>query len=381
MKNIDCVVIPLKWVWKRYEPICRLSIYWLFIILIPGVSCNSSRNTFIDQEVFIPVKANSLYLRLAGNKNGPIVLLLHGGPGGCSGFDRYFYKDVLEEDYLLGYLDQRGCGKSPRESADSLITMEQFVADLDAVVDTLKQRFANRPIHLLGGSWGGTLGFLYLLDHQQKIQSFVSVSGKISGPYQNKVLLDHEKALANSELNVLGGHESARSDSLHYVLREINRIEKGNFNQFFEDMELIKFTFPEILGFDPYWCDTAAHNRIMKLGKDSVFYQLAHYDLESYDSVAEKGAYVNKIFRNTPAYNHLELNNLLASIHIPVAVIGGAEDYAVGPGQAKLIYDCLSGVPNDKKQLHVLPGAAHNVNVEVPELYYPIVQKFLDKHD
>lgn len=356
--------------------ICCLICIGIFII---GVSCQSKQEASLDQEIFIPVKDNRLYLRLAGNKSGPIVLMLHGGPGGCSGFDRHFYKEPMEGDFLMGYLDQRGCGKSPRESNEDLITMEQFVADLDIVIDTLHQRFPRRPIHLLGGSWGGTLGFLYLLRHQDKVRSFVAVSAKINGPYENKILMDHEKALAGEQLASLSAADSLRADSLRFIIREIHRIEQGTFDQFFEDVTLLKFKFPQIQGFNPYWYDTAAHHRTTILGKDPRFYQEAHYDLSSFDSVGVKGEQINKVFRNTPAYNQIQLDARLADIHIPVAVIGGAEDYVVGPGHARLIYDCLTGLSGDQKELHILPGAAHNVNVEAADLYYPVVKKFLSK--
>ena len=350
------------------------SIFGLFILFN---ACQDKVTSPIDKEVYIPVKGNQLYIRLAGNLNGPIVLLLHGGPGGSSGFDRNFYKGPLEGDFLIGYLDQRGCGKSPAEDNDSLITMQQFVEDLDVVVDSLKKWYPGKPIHLLGGSWGGTYGFLYLLKHQEKIRSFICVSGKIDGPYENKVLIEHEEALVKRQLAAIGDLESVRADSLRYIGKELERIKQSNYEDFFDDVTLLKFTFPEVLGFNPYWYDSAAHQKAIELSKDSAFYASAHYDINSYDSVNAKGTHVNQIFRNTPAYNHIQLTNQLSAIKIPVAVIGGAEDYVVGPGHAKLIYDGLTGLRPDKKQLHILEGAAHNVNLEAADRYYPIVRSFL----
>ncbi|UAY56613.1 alpha/beta fold hydrolase [Arachidicoccus terrestris] len=352
----------------------------LVLLLSFGISCKRIAPKLIDKEVYIPVKDNSLYMRLSGNANGPIIVMLHGGPGGTSGFDREFYKDPMEEQYLMAYLDQRGCGKSPREKNDSLITMAQFVADLDAVIDTLHHQYPDQSIHLLGGSWGGTYGFLYLLAHQDKIRSFICVSGKVDGPYENKVLIDHEMALVASELNAMEDTTSATADTLRQIALELKRIANSDFDRFFKDVELLKFKFPKKLGFNAYWYDSVAHNKAVQLGKDSAFYARAHYDMASYDSVTEKGTHVNQVFRNTPAYNRIQLTGRLAEIHVPVAVIGGAEDYVVGPGHANLIYEALTGLNQNQKELHIMAGAAHNVNMEAADAYYPIVKAFLAKH-
>jgi len=357
-----------------------LSLIVIILILMVYSSCKEPVASVVDQEVYIPVKNNSLYIRLAGNEKGPIVLLLHGGPGGCSGFDREFYKDELEGQYLMGYLDQRGSGKSPAEAADSLITIKQFVQDLDVVIDTLHHRFPNRAIHLLGGSWGGTYGFLYLLAHQNKVRSFICVSGKVDGPYENKILIGHEKELVQQRLRAVEDTTSAAADTLRQIARELTRIENSDFDHFFEDVELLKFKIPQKLGFNPYWYDSAAHHRVMELAKDSSFFARAHYDMGSYDSVNEKGTHINKVFRNISAYNHIQLTDQLAKIKVPVAVIGGAEDYVVGPGQANLIYNGLTGLNQQQKELHILQGAAHNVNVEAADRYYPIIKAFLAKH-
>lgn len=360
---------------------------WLFLFLFASFSvveygCKAPCSEHIDKEIFIHVKDNQLYMRLAGNANGPIIIMLHGGPGGSSGFDREFYKQPMEGQFLMAYLDQRGSGKSPGEENDSLLTMEQFVADLDAVVNALGREYPNRPVHLLGASWGGTYGFLYLLEHPGKIRSFIAVSAKVDGLYENKVLIAHEMQLVQAKLASLAAAErsNTEADTLRHIATELARIQKSDFDHFFEDVELLKYRFPKQLDFNPYWFDSSAHQLAIRLGKDSGFYARAHYDMASYDTAIEKGTHVNKVFRNTPAYNHLQLTAQLAKIQVPVCVIGGAEDYVVGPGHAQLIYEGLSSLSPQQKELHVLQGAAHNINLEAAERYYPIIKAFLARH-
>lgn len=106
----------------------------------------------IDTEFFVPNEGSRLYLPLAGNSNGPLIINLHGRPGGISGFARETYKTFLEEDYLIAYLDQKGSGKSGVAKDLTKPNMVQFVQDLDVVVDTLMKRFNRKSSNLLGSS-------------------------------------------------------------------------------------------------------------------------------------------------------------------------------------------------------------------------------------
>ncbi len=148
-------------------------------------SCEE-RVSEIDEEIYIPVKESNLYVRLVGNPNKPIIIDLHGGPGGHAGFNHEFYRNYLEKDYLVAYLDQRGCGKSDSIKNTSLLTMEQYVEDLDVVVDALTKRYHNSKINLFGSSWSGTYGLLYLIDHQEKINAYTCASGKANSVYQKQ---------------------------------------------------------------------------------------------------------------------------------------------------------------------------------------------------
>ena len=80
------------------------------------------------QTGFIPIKDGTLYYETEG-KGVPIVLVA-GGPGGTHhGFHPYFsqIKDVAK----IIYYDQRGTGKSSKDSARKTYTLKQAVDDLE----------------------------------------------------------------------------------------------------------------------------------------------------------------------------------------------------------------------------------------------------------
>lgn len=341
------------------------------------VACQET--TKLDKEFFIPVEHSNLYVRLVGNPEKPLIINLHGGPGAFSGFAHEFNRKHLEDDYLFAYLDQRGGGKSDVATDSTMLNMQQFVEDLDVVVDTLQHRFKGKNINLIGGSWGGTLGLLYMIEHQEKITSFACVSGKADGLAPIMALIEHERKLAKDFIKK--SEDSAAINRYREILAKLKEIEESDFDQFFNDMNLLKHTFTKELGFNAYWANQEAKKAAAELGKDSAYYARAHYTKAEFAKAMEKYEFVNRVFRNTPAYNHLDIMDEIAVIKKPVLVMQGEYDYAIGVDQAAKIYNALKGVPKDKKQLKIIPDAAHNLNLEAEEVYYATIKSFFDKYN
>jgi pimeloyl-ACP methyl ester carboxylesterase len=104
----------------------------------------------------------------------PPLILLHGGPGlSETGFVRCF-NAPLERSFTVVYWDQRGAGKSfhgdiPRSS----MTVEQFISDLDQLVDAVCKRLGKTKVVLFGHSWGSALGPLYAARFPHKVAVYV----------------------------------------------------------------------------------------------------------------------------------------------------------------------------------------------------------------
>ena len=108
-----------------------------------------------------------LWFRSLDARNPPVILL-HGGPGASeSALFRHFNAD-LERHFLMVYWDQRGAGRSYRSSIPTAsMTIEQFVRDLDEVVELVRERFGASQVILLGHSWGSAIGVLYASRHPE----------------------------------------------------------------------------------------------------------------------------------------------------------------------------------------------------------------------
>lgn len=345
--------------------------------LLSLTSCKQTHCT--DEEFYIPIEKSKLYVRVVGKADKPIIIDLHGGPGAFSGFDHDSYRKYLEDDYRIAYLDQRGSGKSDACKDTTLLNMDQFVQDLDVVVDSLKSRYNGVAINLLGSSWGGTYGLLYLIAHQEKINAFACVSGKADSKYQNQSIIDHERELAE---DLLTKATSLREQERYKaILKKLNEIENSSLDKFYNDVNLLKHEFPKALGFNAYWANAEAQKQAVKLGTDSAYYARAHYTQTEFHEALEKMELVNRVFRNTAAYNHLQLVDEIAIINRPVLVVQGQYDYVIGVKQSQIIYDALTGLPNADKELHIIPNASHNLNIEAPTAFFSVVKSFFDKHN
>jgi alpha-beta hydrolase superfamily lysophospholipase len=82
---------------------------------------------------FFEVNGVRLFTRRVGT--GPLVVVLHGGPGAHHDYLLPQY-DRLAQGRELFYYDQRGGGQSP-VSRDTAVGWREHVADLDAIRDRL----------------------------------------------------------------------------------------------------------------------------------------------------------------------------------------------------------------------------------------------------
>jgi pimeloyl-ACP methyl ester carboxylesterase len=152
------------------------------LFIFSSVSPAKENSTKIDSEFLVKSGDAELYLKVRGQDiRKPVLLYLHGGPGEANGpllFQAYVGPE-LEKHFVVAYLHQRNTCISPVAPATTL-TVGQFVQDVDQVVDFLRDKFKKDKILLLGHSFGGGLGCLYLLKHQNKVEKFVSAGGAFS---------------------------------------------------------------------------------------------------------------------------------------------------------------------------------------------------------
>jgi len=116
----------------------------------------------------LQVNGVSLFDRRVGT--GPLVVVLHGGPGAHHDYLLPQY-DRLATGRELLYYDQRGGGRSP-VPRETPVGWQEHVADLEAIRGAL----ALERLTLCGYSWGGLLALLYYVEHPGRVERLALVS-------------------------------------------------------------------------------------------------------------------------------------------------------------------------------------------------------------
>lgn len=117
------------------------------------------------------------YILIRGhNKNNPILLFLHGGPGSTEMPLAHAFQTNLEEYFTIVHWDQRGAGKSFRINIPkSSLTFEQYEKDTLELIIYLRERFKQEKIILVGHSWGSALGIVLVHKYPEYLFSYVGI--------------------------------------------------------------------------------------------------------------------------------------------------------------------------------------------------------------
>lgn len=153
----------------------------------------------IRKDEYLPVGGAGLYLLVrSDDASAPLLLWLHGGPGGAERPLFRYYNGALESRFIVAYWDQRGAGRSYDPDADpSDLTVDRHLRDLDAVVDHLLATFGKRKLILAGHSWGGALGLLYAHAHPDKVNALLAIAPLVDTMASRREEYDYVSAEAH----------------------------------------------------------------------------------------------------------------------------------------------------------------------------------------
>lgn len=111
----------------------------------------------------------------------PLLLHLHGGPGAGQLSLAPYYASELERHFTVVHWDQRGAGASCAGVDPSTLRLDRIVDDAIELAEQLEQRF-QRPLVLLGHSWGSLVGVLAVKRRPDLFAAYVGVGQIVDLP-------------------------------------------------------------------------------------------------------------------------------------------------------------------------------------------------------
>jgi pimeloyl-ACP methyl ester carboxylesterase len=139
---------------------------------IPNSIASLERITLRDSQQWVTIRGNDM--------NNPVLLFLAGGPGGSELVMTRRYLAELEQHFVVVNWDQPGAGKSYNAVEIATLTPERYVADAYELTQTLRERFHQDKIYVLGESWGSILGVWLVQAHPDLFYAFISTGQMVN---------------------------------------------------------------------------------------------------------------------------------------------------------------------------------------------------------
>lgn len=184
--------------------------HYLFLILFfLSAGCWSQikekKEIRIDTTEAVPIGGIKQVISIKGNnREKPVLLILHGGPGKSLISFSDGFTDKLQNEFVVVNWDQRETGGTLNlnKTKDSLTT-DLLKKDALEVVYYLKKKFNQKKIFLLSHSWGSVMGFDIAAKHPELLYVYIPVSPVIDA-HKSAVLFvnDLKKWALNTPNNI-----------------------------------------------------------------------------------------------------------------------------------------------------------------------------------
>jgi pimeloyl-ACP methyl ester carboxylesterase len=290
-----------------------------------------------------------------------LILFLHGGPGGTAlkkiGTRAF---NSLEKEFGLVYWDQRGADGSRGGMVKRYMNLNQFIEDLDRVIDQLKLLYPTSEIFLMGHCWGGGLGTGYLIDehHQSKVSGWIDIAGAHNNPKGDSLSAQWVKNYANNKI--------AANQDRRYWKKALNWYES---NPSFTSSDLGHYSFVR-----------KAHG-YQKIKGDSLGQFPCYTTRDLFIKPHQYISYYTNYYTTLKRFiiSDLNLTPQMSRIKIPSLILWGEKDGLIPVDMAIEAYQSL-GTSVDKKELHIFLNTGHTIYYEQPVAFTTTVKDFIDRH-
>lgn len=179
----------------------------LLALLFAGVTGSAQHP--IDSEEVISIGGIKQYITIRGSDASlPLLLFLHGGPGGSMMPYADRFTDQLQKHFVVILWDQRETGRTRQLNISPVpLSLSVFQDDTRGLIDSLLHRFQRQKLYLAGHSWGTALGFHIAKTHADRLYAFLAIGPMINQLESERIALHLMKEKALKEDNKISLQE------------------------------------------------------------------------------------------------------------------------------------------------------------------------------
>ncbi len=180
------------------------------------------------------------WVRVRGDdRDNPILLYLHGGPGAATSFYSWYYFAALgwERSFTMAHWDQPGAGRTfirGGRQIDPKLTLDRVAEIGCEVVEALRKRYGKRKLILCGGSWGTGIGLLMAHARPDLLYAYVGTAQVVDKAKDEarsyELAMSHARARGDAEalsaLEKIGPPPYANATALGTQRGVVNRYER-----------------------------------------------------------------------------------------------------------------------------------------------------------
>lgn len=298
------------------------------------------------------------YVQIRGeDRKNPLILFLHGGPGGSVAGVCHAVQSGWEEKFTVVNWDQRNTCKTyfaNKEKAKEISktgTMEDYIKDIDEVIAYLHTVYDFDKLILMGFSWGSAIGSEYAKRYPENLLCYIGAGQFINYMDGFKYACSKMLQLAESnpqDLSKIRAIESAFTDK-----PEITKESMAYFRKFISLG--IKYISKNCKPFPMKALMTSPFLRFKEklsvIKPDFTLLKKTNATMMTYD------------FRKNMSFK------------VPTLFVFGEEDFNCPP---ELLRECFENISAPEKNLEIIPECAHMCFFDQPEIFRQKVNSFME---
>nr|WP_171595964.1 alpha/beta hydrolase [Marinifilum caeruleilacunae] len=307
-------------------------IWWIYPARTPKIK---SKNSIASLEYIAIGGVEQSVLIRSHNKENPILLFMHGGPGMPMMYLAHEFQRPLEKNFTIVQWDRRGAGKTFARNVPNpqSMSVRQVIQDAYDLIDTLTNRYNHDKVFLVGHSFGSYLSSIMVHEKPEMFHAYVSV-GQV---------VDSHEAIKIQKKFLIREAQNRGMDSL--------ALELENGDEMYYENWLFKF-------------GAELKNSTSFLPLILSGLQAPEYALPEVSAVAKGSSFSSQHMK----YNVLD-SSILKSVKyykIPVYFFAGKKDYTT---PFELVERYFNQIQAPRKELIYFENSAHFPFFEEPDRF------------